>query len=81
MILVGSGGAVPDYHDYKRHVRLGDVVVGCPRHANKPGPSYVHCETFHQNDAGKFDYETRIYESKDQTLQVKLESELGQVIC
>lgn len=27
MILVGVGGGVPHYTDYKKHVRLGDVVI------------------------------------------------------
>lgn len=27
VILVGCGGGVPHYTDYKKHVRLGDVVV------------------------------------------------------
>lgn len=27
VILVGVGGGVPHYTDYKKHVRLGDVVI------------------------------------------------------
>lgn len=30
VILVGVGGGVPHYTDYKKHVRLGDVVVSHP---------------------------------------------------
>ena len=29
MFLVGIGGGVPHYTDYRQHVRLGDVVVSC----------------------------------------------------
>lgn len=30
VFLVGVGGGVPHYTDYKKHVRLGDVVVSTP---------------------------------------------------
>ena len=30
VFLVGVGGAVPHYTDFKRHVRLGDVVMSAP---------------------------------------------------
>lgn len=29
VFLVGVAGGVPHYTDYKKHVRLGDVVVSC----------------------------------------------------
>ena len=30
VFLVGCGGAVPDFHDYNKHTRLGDVAVSMP---------------------------------------------------
>lgn len=42
VLIVGTGGAVPHFTDYDRHVRLGDIVVSAPR---SPGGSfYVHCQ-------------------------------------
>ncbi len=32
MLLVGVGGGVPNYTDYTKHVRLGDVVLSSPLH-------------------------------------------------
>ena len=42
VLIVGTGGAVPHFSDYDRHVRLGDVVVSAPRSPGKP--LYIHCQ-------------------------------------
>ncbi len=61
VILVGCGGAVPDFHDYNKHVRLGDIVVATPSAtSNGKGPLYVHCEKFEQKQ-GKFNYQKKDY--------------------
>lgn len=39
--MVGVGGAVPHYSNYKEHVRLGDVVVSMP--SDDTGVTYVYC--------------------------------------
>lgn len=54
VFLVGIGGGVPHYTDYKQHVRLGDVVVSySPNQLHSSSPSskpnrsdyiYVHCK-------------------------------------
>ena len=42
VMLVGVGGAVPNFADVTKHVRLGDIVVSTPQ--KKDGPIYVHCD-------------------------------------
>ena len=42
VFIVGTGGAVPHFTDFDRHVRLGDVVVSAPR--SPGGPLYLHCQ-------------------------------------
>ncbi|XP_022236280.1 uncharacterized protein LOC106476818 [Limulus polyphemus] len=42
VFLVGVGGGVPHYTDYKKHVRLGDVVVSAP--TEEHNYIYVYCE-------------------------------------
>lgn len=38
VILLGICGGVPDYVDYRKHARLGDVIVSVP---NSKGISYI----------------------------------------
>ena len=80
VIFVGSGGAVPDYQDYQKHVRLADVAVSCPssKHAQRStsgnvNPTYIHCEKVQQKQNGKYDYETRFFDCKDDLLQVSVQ--------
>lgn len=42
VFLVGTGGGVPHYTDYNKHVRLGDVVVSCPV---KNKDIYIYCNS------------------------------------
>ena len=87
MIFVGSGGAVPDYNDYNRHVRLADIVVSCPnanvkqQSSSSGGATYIHCEKFHQKENGKYEYDTRTFDCKDDTLQVSVQQmkQLGEM--
>ncbi len=52
---------MPDFHDYNKHVRLGDIVVATPSAtSNGKGPLYVHCEKFEQKQ-GKFNYQKKDY--------------------
>lgn len=45
MFLVGVGGGVPHYTDFKKHVRLGDIVVSSPEGPNTP--MYIYCDEVH----------------------------------
>ncbi|XP_077291307.1 uncharacterized protein LOC143914814 isoform X2 [Arctopsyche grandis] len=66
VFLVGVAGGVPHYTDYARHVRLGDVVVSTSDPTNKY--VYVYCEKAKQNSLGGYDFETRPYKPKDDSL-------------
>ena len=35
VFLIGTGGGVPHFTDYNKHVRLGDVVVSAPSENQK----------------------------------------------
>lgn len=68
MILVGVGGSVPQYNDYHKHPRLGDVVISVP--SKKGGPVYVHCDHVDQADkGGKFNYSTKEWRCSDERLE------------
>ena len=60
VFLVGVGGGVPHYTDYKRHVRLGDVVVSYPVRLNNKFV-YLYCEKAEINDDGNCHFETKEY--------------------
>ena len=40
VLIVGTCGAVPNFSDYDKHVRLGDIAVS----ASSSGPIYLHCQ-------------------------------------
>ncbi|RWS30789.1 uncharacterized protein B4U80_03213 [Leptotrombidium deliense] len=44
VFMVGVGGGVPHYTDYKKHVRLGDVVVSAPPPGTEKPYIYIHFE-------------------------------------
>lgn len=70
VFVVGCGGAVPDYHDYEKHVRLGDIVVAT---AQRPdGPVYIHCENLNRKGESQdnYDYQAKNWFVKDPTLPV-----------
>ncbi|XP_016837351.1 uncharacterized protein LOC100122198 isoform X2 [Nasonia vitripennis] len=60
VFLVGVGGGVPHYTDYKKHVRLGDVVVSYPSRLNNKFV-YMYCESAKMHDDGSYHFETKEY--------------------
>ena len=60
VFLVGVGGGVPHYTDYKKHVRLGDVVVSYPTRINNKFV-YMYCESAKMSDDGSYQFETKEY--------------------
>lgn len=64
---------MPDFHDYNKHVRLGDVVVSMPLIKN--GPTYVHCETITRRDqfTEAYDYTTKNWSPREDKLQAVAE--------
>ncbi|XP_065202307.1 uncharacterized protein LOC135832761 isoform X2 [Planococcus citri] len=77
VLLVGVGGGVPHYTDYKKHVRLGDVVIS---HAvDGKMQVYTYCENAkHDPESGTYEFETKDYHPTNLVLQEiasKLKSE------
>lgn len=60
VFLVGVGGGVPHYTDYKKHVRLGDVVISYPARLNNKFV-YMYCESAKAKDDGSYQFETKEY--------------------
>ncbi|XP_045494382.1 uncharacterized protein LOC123693364 isoform X1 [Colias croceus] len=69
VFLVGVGGGVPHYTDYKKHVRLGDVVVSTPAMDLPDKYVYVFCEKAERNEKGGWDYEVKPYKPMNFLLQ------------
>ncbi|XP_045513472.1 uncharacterized protein LOC123720647 isoform X2 [Pieris brassicae] len=69
VFLVGVGGGVPHYTDYKKHVRLGDVVVSTPAQDLPDKYVYVFCEKAERNEKGGWDYEIKPYKPVNFLLQ------------
>ncbi|CAG4915153.1 unnamed protein product [Colias eurytheme] len=69
VFLVGVGGGVPHYTDYKKHVRLGDVVVSTPATDLPDKYVYVFCEKAERNEKGGWDYEVKPYKPMNFLLQ------------
>ncbi|CAK1546056.1 unnamed protein product [Leptosia nina] len=69
VFLVGVGGGVPHYTDYKKHVRLGDVVVSTPATDLPEKHVYVFCEKAERNAKGGWDYEVKPYKPMNFMLQ------------
>ncbi|XP_074658001.1 uncharacterized protein LOC141910980 isoform X2 [Tubulanus polymorphus] len=68
VILVGVAGGVPNFTDYFRHVRLGDVVVSVPDRGSSDS-LYTYCEKMEFNDLGQVSFSTKTWASKTDTLQ------------
>ncbi len=85
VLLVGTGGAVPDYSDYRRHVRLGDVVVSAPltsstshQRSAVASDAYICCDTFsHDEKTNEYNFQTRGIKPSDSTLQVRKLASVG----
>lgn len=68
VLLVGVGGAVPDYRDGSKHIRLGDVVVSLPSSRSKA--LYIQCKKVEKMmRADGYTYSLKEWYCKDQTLQ------------
>ncbi|XP_076341868.1 uncharacterized protein LOC143242390 isoform X1 [Tachypleus tridentatus] len=71
VFLVGVGGGVPNYTDYKNHVRLGDVVVSAPTEDHNY--IYVYCENKksvdEQGSSSPGGYKVRTWSSPKYQLQ------------
>lgn len=50
VLIVTTGGAVPNYTEYDKHLKRGDVAVSVPKTAD--GPMYVHCSDVDLGPAG-----------------------------
>ncbi|GFS17523.1 C3 and PZP-like alpha-2-macroglobulin domain-containing protein 8 [Elysia marginata] len=67
VFMVGVGGAVPDYTDHNKHVRLGDVVVSTP--TDDTGAVYVYCSKVEKiKKTNAYSYVTRIFSPREQVL-------------
>lgn len=67
VFLVGVGGGVPHYTDYRRHVRLGDVVVSHPVDGKRS--VYVYCENAASSESGSAEFEIKEYCPNNMGLQ------------
>ncbi|KAL3280096.1 hypothetical protein HHI36_017602 [Cryptolaemus montrouzieri] len=65
VFLVGVGGGVPHYTDYKKHIRLGDVVVSYP---TKDKNIYLYCDKATVTDKG-CEFEVKPYRPNNLNLQ------------
>lgn len=62
------GGGVPNYGDFSRHVRLGDVVVSLPTKTG--GPLYYSCHDLEYNERSKrFVFHPITWTAKDNVIQ------------
>jgi nucleoside phosphorylase len=57
VFLIGTGGGVPHFTDYSKHVRLGDVVVSAPSDNQKF--VYMYCDKATEKASGGLEFETR----------------------
>lgn len=65
---MGVGGGVPNYGDFSRHVRLGDVVVSLPKKSG--GPLYYSCHDFDYNpQTNRFTFQPLLWTAKDNIIQ------------
>ena len=71
-MLVGCGGAVPNYMDYDRHVRLGDIVVSTSGSTKGPH-EYMHCERIEQSGQDTYDYENSWWRCRNVNMKAALE--------
>jgi len=75
VLLVGVGGGVPNYTDYTKHVRLGDVVLSSPLHHipgnSKTQTSYIYqqCESAELHEDGLVEFECKSWCPPDLLLQ------------
>lgn len=66
VFLVGVGGGVAHFTDSRKHVRLGDVVVG---HNTKGKPIYVYCEKANPDENQSLSFEVKEFKPLDWCLQ------------
>ncbi|ELT87065.1 hypothetical protein CAPTEDRAFT_222841 [Capitella teleta] len=66
ILLVGTCGAVPHYADYRKHVRLGDIVLSLPpKHGDAV---YHHCDKATGSPTDK-SFMVTSFQSRDHTLE------------
>ncbi|KAG7154868.1 hypothetical protein Hamer_G021199 [Homarus americanus] len=65
--LLGTAGGVPQYTDYNKHVRLGDVVVSAPPSGQKF--IYMYCDSAKTLESGSYEFETKSWGPPDLSLQ------------
>lgn len=70
--MIGCAGAVPDYMDYDKHVRLGDIVVSSSGDAKGPH-EYLHCESIQQYDQDVYEYENNWWRCRNPNMRASLE--------
>lgn len=67
VIFVGTGGAVPNYTEYDKHLKRGDVAVSIPR--SPDAPIYIHCSDVEQSSpAEQAFFSTSVWNAADDTL-------------
>ncbi|XP_042206747.1 uncharacterized protein LOC121855722 isoform X2 [Homarus americanus] len=67
VFLIGTAGGVPQYTDYNKHVRLGDVVVSAPPSGQKF--IYMYCDSAKTLESGSYEFETKSWGPPDLSLQ------------
>ncbi|CAD5111430.1 DgyrCDS738 [Dimorphilus gyrociliatus] len=62
VILLGICGGVPDYVDYRKHVRLGDIIVSVP---NSKGISYIFADKVERSADNIMKFSLKSWNAKD----------------
>lgn len=66
VFIVGVAGGVPQFADYLRHPRLGDIIFSrCDSNKN----IYYHCDKMTQSKGGEIDYHVKTWAPCDFKLQ------------
>ncbi|XP_076437063.1 uncharacterized protein LOC143276450 isoform X2 [Babylonia areolata] len=66
VFIVGVTGGVPQFADYYRHPRLGDIIIST---CDKKGYIYYHCDKILQDKDGSVNYQLKTWAPRDLELQ------------
>ncbi|KAL8608000.1 hypothetical protein ACOMHN_023816 [Nucella lapillus] len=66
VFIVGVAGGVPQFADYYRHPRLGDIIFSL---CDKKGYIYYHCDKILQDKDGSINYQLKTWAPRDLELQ------------